>query len=445
MSKWIATTIGAIVRDHGGTIKTGPFGTNLKAAEYSSNGVPLISVGEIGHGRIEISKRTPRVPPAVTSRLPEYLLQPGDIIFGRKGAVDRSALVQPEHAGWFLGSDGIRLRLPRSVDARFVAYALQDPSLKAWIRQHATGTTMPSLNQQVVERIPIALPGLDEQRLIASTLSALDDKIELNRRTNEALEAMARSLFKSWFVDFDPVTAKAAGKKPFGMTDDLAALFPSEFTDSDQGPIPKGWRLERLDALCNFLSGGTPFKGNADYWGGSIPWVTAKDLKVQRLHDSELHITAKGLEAGSNMAPAGATLILVRGMSLHQEIRIGFCCRDVSFNQDVKAVSPKSPSLSSFVFLGIENVIADLLGMVDAASHGTGRLNTERLRSLQFAMPTPNLLPAFDAKVRHILDRLKANDVESMSLSMTRDLLLPKLLSGEIRLRDAERKIKEVV
>jgi type I restriction enzyme S subunit len=145
------------------------------------------------------------------------------------------------------------------------------------------------------------------------------------------------------------------------------------------------------------------------------------------------------------MAPAGATLILVRGMSLHQEIRIGFCCRDVSFNQDVKAVSPKSPSLSSFVFLGIENVIADLLGMVDAASHGTGRLNTERLRSLQFAMPTPNLLPAFDAKVRHILDRLKANDVESMSLSMTRDLLLPKLLSGEIRLRDAERKIKEVV
>jgi type I restriction enzyme S subunit len=304
---------------------------------------------------------------------------------------------------------------------------------------------MPSLNQQVVERIPIALPGLDEQRLIASTLSALDDKIELNRRTNEALEAMARSLFKSWFVDFDPVTAKAAGKKPFGMTDDLAALFPSEFTDSDQGPIPKGWRLERLDALCNFLSGGTPFKGNADYWGGSIPWVTAKDLKVQRLHDSELHITAKGLEAGSNMAPAGATLILVRGMSLHQEIRIGFCCRDVSFNQDVKAVSPKSPSLSSFVFLGIENVIADLLGMVDAASHGTGRLNTERLRSLQFAMPTPNLLPAFDAKVRHILDRLKANDVESMSLSMTRDLLLPKLLSGEIRLRDAERKIKEVV
>src|SRR5687768_9839610 len=117
---WTSTTIGALIERHGGSIKTGPFGTVLKAREYSAHGVPLISVGEIDYGALRVNDSTPRAPAEVVARLPEYVLESGDIVFGRKGAVDRSALVKPEQAGWFLGSDGIRLRLSQSCDPRFI-------------------------------------------------------------------------------------------------------------------------------------------------------------------------------------------------------------------------------------------------------------------------------------------------------------------------------------
>ena len=118
MSDWQVTTVGSLLADCGGSVKTGPFGTALKASEYSLEGVPLISVREIGYGSLIVNHSTPRVPPEVTQRLPDYLLKAGDIVFGRKGAVDRAAIVKVHQEGWFLGSDGIRLRLPEICDSR---------------------------------------------------------------------------------------------------------------------------------------------------------------------------------------------------------------------------------------------------------------------------------------------------------------------------------------
>ena len=192
-SEWRIATIGELLASDGGSVKTGPFGTVLKANEYSNQGVPLISVGEIGYGVLRLHDRTPMASREVVERLPEYLLETGDIVFGRKGAVDRSALVKPEQKGWFLGSDGIRLRLPSTCDARFIAYQLQSADSRSWLFQHATGTTMASLNQAIIGRIPIVLPQVHEQRAISSLLGVLDDKIELNRQMNETLEATARS------------------------------------------------------------------------------------------------------------------------------------------------------------------------------------------------------------------------------------------------------------
>jgi type I restriction enzyme S subunit len=116
---WVFSTVGEIIAADGGEIKTGPFGTTLKASEYAEHGVPLISVVEVGNGKINVHPKTPRVWPITTARLPEYVLRAGDIVFGRKGAVERSALVSVEQDGWFLGSNGIRLRLPKAYDARF--------------------------------------------------------------------------------------------------------------------------------------------------------------------------------------------------------------------------------------------------------------------------------------------------------------------------------------
>jgi len=152
------STIGALLDATSGSIKTGPFGTKLKASEYTATGVPVISVGEVGFGRLRVHHDTPRVDETVSSRMPEFLLKAGDIVFGRKGAVERSAQVQPDEDGYFLGSDGIRIRLNgEECDPKFISYQLQTRAHRSWMIQHAAGTTMPSLNEGIIRRIPIVL------------------------------------------------------------------------------------------------------------------------------------------------------------------------------------------------------------------------------------------------------------------------------------------------
>ena len=208
-SEWEETTVADLMNAGHASLQTGPFGTALKAAEYAAEGVPLISVREIRHGYFKLTEHTPFVNEKTLNRLPKFILRQGDIVFGRKGAVDRSAMVQKNQDGWFLGSDGIRLRLDGYCDHRFISYQVRGSAIKNWLRQHAEGTTMLSMNQKVLGRIPLILPPLPEQKIIAHILGSLDDKIELNRRMNATLEGMAQALFKSWFVDFDPVIDNA--------------------------------------------------------------------------------------------------------------------------------------------------------------------------------------------------------------------------------------------
>lgn len=165
-----AITLGELVRDTRGSVKTGPFGTTLSASEYSEQGVPVVSVGEVGYGVFRIHHETRRVGPDVLARLPEYQLRLGDIVFGRKGAVDRSATVRSGQVGWFLGSDGIRVRLGRGVDPLYVGYALLGASARQWLTTNSTGTTMATLNQQILDRVPLLLPSTSEQNAIVATL-----------------------------------------------------------------------------------------------------------------------------------------------------------------------------------------------------------------------------------------------------------------------------------
>ena len=135
---------------------------------------------------------------------------------------------------------------------------------------------MPNVNEQLLRLIPLDLPPLTQQLRIANFLTALDDKIELNRETNRTLEALAGAIFRSWFVDFDPVVAKAAGRAPFGMDATTAALFPDRFEDSPLGPIPAGWITGSTLSFAELLSGGTPSSSQSRYWNGHIAWASAR-------------------------------------------------------------------------------------------------------------------------------------------------------------------------
>ena len=243
---WSLSTLGETCRASGGNIQTGPFGSQLHAADYVPEGIPVVMPQDIGDNRI-VDAAIARIQKKDAERLNRHRLEPGDIVYSRRGDVKRRARVREDNTGWLCGTGCLRVRLgDKAVDAAFVSYYLGHPAVQEWIFRHAVGATMPNLNTGILSAVPVALPPLPEQRVIAAVLGALDDKIELNRRMNRALEALAAALFRAWFVDFEPVSAKAEGRPPVGIDAATAALFPDRLVPSETGGIPEGWTVRSV-------------------------------------------------------------------------------------------------------------------------------------------------------------------------------------------------------
>lgn len=172
-----------------------------------------------------------------------------DIVFSRRGDVTKNALIREHEVGWFCGTGCLKVRLgvERIANPKFISHCLRLPDTKDWLVRHAVGATMPNLNTGILSDVPINLPPISVQREIAAILGSLDDRITLLRETNTTLEAIAQALFKSWFVDFDPVHAKMQGRPPDGMIDATAALFPDSFEETELGAVPKGWKWKPLN------------------------------------------------------------------------------------------------------------------------------------------------------------------------------------------------------
>ncbi len=437
------STIGALLDDTGGSIKTGPFGTKLKASEYTPTGVPVISVGEVGFGRLRVHDDTPRVDETVSSRMPEFLLKAGDIVFGRKGAVERSAQVQPDEDGYFLGSDGIRIRLNvKACDPKFISYQLQTMAHRSWMIQHAAGTTMPSLNEGIIRRIPIVLKPLPEQKAIAAVLGALDDKIELNRRMNATLESMARALFQSWFVDFDPVRAKLDGRPSAALDPATAAFFPDKFEDSAVGHIPHGWSIGKITDCCDRIhSGGTPRRDEPEYWeNGKIPWLTSGEVRQPMITATENFISEMGLrESSAKWVPANSTVVALYGATAGQ---VSFLGTTATTNQAVCSLIPKS-GFEFFNYFSMRGATADM----ESKAVGSAQQNISKgiIEETLVVLPSAVILTAFTMAAEPLFRRWIANIEQSRTLATLRDTLLPKLLSGELSVAGVTTAVESVL
>jgi type I restriction enzyme, S subunit len=432
-SEWQHTTLGECLNQEGGSILTGPFGTLLKAAEYTSTGVPVISVSEVGFGSIELKSHTPRVDHTITERLPKYLLREDDIVFARKGAgtaVERSALVKADQQGWFLGSDGIRVRLPRSIDARYVSYWLQSKQHRNWMKQHAVGTTMPALNEGIVKRIPVSLPPLSEQKRIAHILGTLDEKIELNRRMNATLEAMARALFQSWFVDFDPVRAKMDGRKPEGMDDATSSIFPDGFQQSSLGQIPNGWEVCPLSKKIQLFSGGTPQTSEPTYWGGDVPWYSVRDAPSETdvwVTHTDKRITQLGVaNSAAQVLPEKTTIISARGTVG----KVALTAMPMAMNQSCYGVRGVAGYSACFTYYAIREAASKL----QQRTHGTvfDTITTDTFNTLECIFPPSKTTAAFEHRVEPLLGQICANLYQARIVSTMRDALLPKMIKSEL-------------
>lgn len=409
MSGWMETTLGTLVRDRQASLLTGPFGTALKADEYQTHGTPLVSVREIKDGRIVIDNSTPRLGPATLERLPRYLLREGDIVFGRKGAIERSAQISKSQEGYFLGSDGICLRFVGGIHAAFVAYQIRSRRIATWLMANAGGTTMPSMNQTVLDRLPLVLPPLPTQRRIAAVLSALDDKIELNNRINANLEAQAQALFRSWFVDFEP----------WG------------------GTMPEGWREGKLEELGKIVGGGTPSKANAAFFASKgIAWLTPKDLSIDKAkfrQHGEQDISPLGLSSsGAQLMPKGTVLFSSRAPIGYIAIATG----EVSTNQGFKSVIPNKQSATPFIYYWLKSNVDEIEARASGSTFpeisGTG------MKNLPVLVPDEEALDGFGRVCEPLFVKQWSLEKENRTLSAIRDTLLPKLMSGEIDVAEVE-------
>jgi type I restriction enzyme, S subunit len=297
-----------------------------------------------------------------------------------------------------------------------------------------TGSAQPQLPIRDINRIEIPIPPLREQRAIAHILGTLDDKIELNRRVNATLEGMARALFKSWFVDFDPVRAKAEGRDT-GLPADLAALFPDRLVESELGEIPEGWEVGRIADLADVVGGSTPSTKESAYWDeGTYYWATPKDLSaltVPVLLDTERRITGKGLsQISSGLLPAGTVLLSSRAP-------IGYLAIaevPTAINQGFIAMRPATDISNLFLWLWAASAHEEIISRANGSTFL--EISKANFRPIPVVKPTKLVMAAFERQARPLYEHIVVNERESRTLAALRDALLPQLLSGEVRVPD---------
>ena len=348
------------------------------------------------------------------------------IIIGRKGtvgAVHYSPIpCWPIDTTFFItGND--------SALTRFKYYALSVLGLE----HMNSDSAVPGLNRSDAHARTLLLPEESEQRAIAHILGTLDDKIELNRRMNETLEEMARALFKSWFVDFDPVRAKMEGRDT-GLPPDVADLFPDRLVESELGEIPEGWEVGVLDDAIELLSGGTPRTSVASYWNGDIPWYTAKDapsLSDIFALDTERTITQAGVENSSTkILPAGTTIITARG-TVGSLACLGI---PMAMNQTCYGIQGAQGYSDFFTYWTIRKAVDEL----QSRTHGTifDTITRQTFKIVDMVLPPVNVTEVFEYTVNPIMKRILNNLHESQTLTVQRNVMLPKLVSGELRVRE---------
>lgn len=442
-------------------VQTGPFGSQLHKEDYVAEGTPIITVEHLGDNRI-IHIDTPFVTDDDKKRLQKYQMKEGDIIFSRVGSVDRRALVRKGEDGWLFSGRCLCVRVDKTkIDPTYLSYFFGLESFKTYIRGIAVGATMPSINTKILSDVPVYYTkNLNQQKKIAKILSDLDDKIHLNNQINQTLGSIAQAIFKSWFIDFDPVRAKIAAKQEgndpelaamcaisgkseveleqmsegdFAELQATAALFPDELVESELGEVPKGWEVSTVGEQVQTVGGGTPSTKNADFWDNGIHhWTTPKDLSNltdKILLNTERKITDIGLKKiSSGLLPKDTVLMSSRAP-------VGYLALtkiEVAINQGYIAILPNMKYSAEYLIQWCEANMAEIKGRASGTTFQ--EISKKNFREISFVCPDDKVVVSYTKTVKTLYDEITSKAKENQSLINLRDTLLPKLMSGEISL-----------
>lgn len=385
---------------------------------------------------------------SVTVELANYVLRAGDLVIGMDGSrVGRNfATISAGDDGSLLAQRVARLRAREPMHQGFLKYSVCNQAFTNYVRSIHTGTSIPHISKGQIQSFEVYLPPASDQVSIANALGALDDRIDHNRALAANLESIARRLFKSWFVDFDPVRAKVAGEKPAGLADEIAALFPDQFVESELGEIPKEWTCHRVSELCEAIfSGGTPHTQTQEYWGGELPWLSSGETRSRFIVDTEKSITQAGVDNSSTRLARASDVVIASAGQGSTRGQTSLLALDTYINQSVVALRASTETYSSaLLFLDLSSRYDEMRSISDSHS-SRGSLTTKLLGSMLSVAPPKPVIVAFDALVSPLIERIVVAECENSRLGTIRDLLLPRLISGKLRVADAESLIEEAI
>jgi type I restriction enzyme S subunit len=404
------------------------------------DGAYMVTAKDIKNGRIQYQTARKTSWYAYRSNLTDKSRPAkGDLLLTKDGSIGRLALCDRDDI--CINQSVALLQSNGKGDFRYIKYLLEAPEYQRKMESDSDGSTIKHIYITRVDKMIIPLPPRKEQQGIVSILGTLDDKIELNRKTNETLEAMAKALFKSWFVDFDPVKAKAEGR-PTGLPAEISDLFPDSFDDSELGEIPSGWECCSFTQLVEVISGGTPKTSVDEYWNGSVNWFSVVDAPSSSdcwVIQTEKSITHQGLNnCSSKLLSTGTTIISARGT-------VGKVClagQDMAMNQSCYGLRSKAENGGFFCFY----LTKSLVEILEARAHGSvfSTITRDTLDGVSTISPSLEVIQSFNGIAGALLGKIKNNLEDNRILGNQRDALLPKLISGEIRIPDVEKMLEEV-
>jgi type I restriction enzyme S subunit len=490
---WELTTLGQLCTDSGGGVQTGPFGSQLHAADYVDVGIPSIMPKNISIEGVS-TEDIARITKEDAQRLSKYLVKEGDIVYSRRGDVEKCSLITEKENGWLCGTGCLKVSFGEnsSVPSGYIHAYLSHPAIWEWISRHAVGATMPNLNTSILSAVPVLVPPKDEIDIILSVWKNTTDKIILNRQTNQTLEHMAQAIFKSWFVDFEPTRAKIAAKEEWAKrsittkaggsdnnikerqteatfieraamaaisgraidsTNDsaagalagldqlnpeqlqqlktTAALFPDALVDSELGEIPEGWEVTRLGEATTEIRRGISPKYTEE---NGVRVVNQKCIRnhsinfnLTRLNDPEKRkIVGREIELGD-------VLVNSTGVgTLGRLAPVRYLKDQTVFDSHVTVVRADTNKITKSFLAGLMIEKESFIESSGAGSTGQTELRKQVLEDIEFAMPPIELGEIFENIANPINKEIATFELQQQSLSETRDVLLPKLLSGEL-------------
>ena len=385
-------------------VQTGPFGSLLHAHDYQEEGFPLILVKHIKNGNI-IENNLPKIGEAKYLQLSKYILKEGDIVFTRVGYVGNTAYIEKKHAGWLISGQMLRIRIDNpQINNRFISYFFLTENFKKIAANVVLGSTRDSINTQILKDVSIPIPAKEEQDKIASIINTIIKKIQCIEHQNKILEQIAQTIFKSWFVDFDGVT---------------------EFEDSELGNIPKGWKIDSLESITNNIKDSihtNNIKPDLSYIGlehmprGSIAltnWEDARNLQSNKFRFS--------------------TNQLLFGKLRPYFKKVGIAPVDGICSTDILVLDGKDPIWNEFILFIISS--NKFIQFASQSTTGTRmpRSNWNYMKTYSIVIPSFSKISAFHHIAKRNLEKINNNVFEIISLTKICDALLPKLMSGKIR------------